>query len=41
MILGVAARPDGVLMFLGDCDYNRRAFWEQEFLSLLQTVRAR
>jgi hypothetical protein len=41
IILGVAARPDGVLMFLGECDYNRRAFWEQEFLPLLQTLHTR
>jgi hypothetical protein len=41
MILGVAARPDGVLVFLGECDYNRRAFWEQEFLPLLHALHTR
>jgi hypothetical protein len=38
VILGVAARPDGVLMLLGECDWNRRDFWEQEFLPLLGSL---
>jgi hypothetical protein len=41
MILAVAPRPEGVLMFLGDCDWNRRDFWDQEFLPLLDSLRTR
>jgi hypothetical protein len=41
LILGVAARPEGVLVLLGDCDWNRRDYWEQEFLPLLNTLHTR
>jgi hypothetical protein len=41
MMLAVARQPEGLLMFLGDCDWNRRDFWEQEFLPLLQSLRTR
>ncbi len=41
MVLGVVSRPEGVLMFLGDCDWERRDFWEQEFTPLLSSLRGR
>ncbi len=41
MVLGVVQRPQGVLMLLGDCDWNRRDFWEPEFAGILGNLKAR
>jgi hypothetical protein len=41
MLLGVVQRPEGVLMFLGDCDWERRDYWEQEFTPVLGSLRSR
>jgi hypothetical protein len=41
VILGVAQRPEGDLVFLGDCHWERRDFWEQEFAPLLASLKAR
>jgi hypothetical protein len=38
MVLGVSLRAEGVLMLLGDCDWNRRSFWGHEFQALLQSL---
>jgi hypothetical protein len=39
-VLGVVVRPEGVLMLLGDCAWNRRDFWEHEFMTLIDSLRA-
>jgi hypothetical protein len=38
MVLAVAPLADGVLVLLGDCDWGRRAFWDKEFLPLLESL---
>jgi hypothetical protein len=39
VLLAVVHQPKGVLVLMGDCDWGRRDFWEQEFLPLIQTLR--
>jgi hypothetical protein len=37
VVLGVVWQPDYVLVLDGDCDIQRQAFWEQEFMQILGT----
>lgn len=39
--LAVVNRPDGVVMLLGDCLWDRRDFWDQEFTALFKTLKAK
>jgi hypothetical protein len=39
--LGVVLRPDGVLVLLGDCHWERRTFWEPEFKHLFDSLKGR
>jgi hypothetical protein len=39
VVLGVVNRPEGVLALVGDCDWNRRDFWDREFMPLLGSLR--
>jgi hypothetical protein len=39
VMAGVTLRQGLVVVLLGECDWNRRDFWEQEFLALIQTIR--
>jgi hypothetical protein len=41
MVLGVVQRPEGDLVFVGDCHWERRDFWEQEFAPVLASLQAR
>jgi hypothetical protein len=41
MVLAVANRPEGVLVLLGDCLWERRDYWDLEFAALLGSLRAR
>jgi hypothetical protein len=41
VLLAVVLRPQGVLALVGDCDWNRRDFWEQEFVPLLDSLKGR
>jgi hypothetical protein len=40
MVLGVVPRPQGTLLLVGDCDWERRDFWEQEFTAVLNSLKA-
>ena len=39
-LLAVARRPEGVLVVYGECKWDRRDYWEQEFKAFLETVRS-
>jgi hypothetical protein len=39
VVLGVVNRPEGMLALVGDCDWNRRDFWDHEFMPLLAGLR--
>jgi hypothetical protein len=39
MRVGVVSRPEGVLAIVCECRWERRDYWEQEFKTLLATVR--
>jgi hypothetical protein len=39
VVLGVVNRPEDVLALVGDCDWNRRDFWDREFMPLLASLR--
>jgi hypothetical protein len=41
MVLAIVNRPDGVLVLVGECLWERRDFWDQEFTSLLKSFKAR
>jgi hypothetical protein len=41
LIVAVVNRPDGVLVLVGDCLWDRRDFWDQEFTPLLDTLKVR
>src|SRR6185437_459917 len=41
MVLAVVNRPDSVLVLVGDCLWERRDFWDQEFMSLLKSLKVR
>jgi hypothetical protein len=41
MVVAVVNRPEGVLVLLGDCLWERRDFWDQEFTALVGSLRAR
>ena len=38
-VLAVARRPEGILVVYGECKWDRRDYWEQEFKAFLETVR--
>jgi hypothetical protein len=39
MVVGAVAEADGILVLQFDCDWNRREFWDSEFMPLLKTLR--
>jgi hypothetical protein len=39
VVLGIVSRPEGIVVLKGDCDWQRRDFWEQEFTALIGTFR--
>jgi hypothetical protein len=39
MVLAVVNRPDGVLVLLGDCQWDRRDFWDAEFMALIDSLK--
>ena len=39
-LVGVARRPEGVLVVYGKCNWDRRGYWAQEFKAFLETVRS-
>jgi hypothetical protein len=39
--LGVVQRPEGSLVVLGDCEWERRTFWEPEFKLLFEGLKGR
>jgi hypothetical protein len=41
LVLAVVNRPQGVVVLLGECQWDRRDFWDQEFTPLLKTFRVR
>lgn len=41
VLLAVVNRPRGVVALLGDCSWERRDFWDQEFMALLKTFKVR
>lgn len=41
MVLAVVNRPEGVLVLLGDCLWERRDFWDQELMQVIKTLKAR
>ncbi len=41
MVLAVVKRPEGVLVLLGDCLWDRRDFWDREFAPILNSLKAR
>lgn len=40
-VAAVVNRPDGVLVLVGDCLWERRDFWDQEFTPLLGSLKVR
>lgn len=38
-LVAIANRPEGVLVVWGECKWDRREYWEQEFLGLIKTIR--
>ena len=41
MVLAVVNRPEGALVLLGDCLWERRDFWDQELLQVINSLKAR
>jgi hypothetical protein len=41
LLAAVVNRPEGVVVLLGDCLWERRDFWDQELMALLKTFKAR
>jgi len=41
VVMGVVNRPEGVLVLLGDCLWDRHDFWDQEFMPLLNSLNIR
>jgi len=41
LVLAVVNRPEGVLLLVGDCLWERRDFWDQEFTALLKSLKVR
>lgn len=41
MVLAVVNRPGGVLVLLGDCPWDRREFWDPEFMALIDSLKVR
>ena len=41
LVLAVVNRPEGVLLLVGDCLWERRDFWDQEFTPLLKSLKVR
>ena len=41
MVVAVVNRPDGVLLLVGDCLWDRHDFWDQEFMPLINSLRVR
>jgi hypothetical protein len=39
--IAVVNRPDGVVVLVGDCLWERRDFWDQEFTALFKTFKVR
>jgi len=40
-LLAVVLLPQNTLVFVGECDFQRRDYWEQEFLPLLNEIRVK
>ena len=40
VLLAVARRPEGILVVYGECKWDRRDYWEQEFKAFMETVRS-
>ena len=38
-VLAVVHQPEGLVVIFCQCKWDRRAYWEQEFKTLLDTVR--
>jgi hypothetical protein len=41
LVLAVVNRPEGVVALLAECQWDRRDFWDQEFMRLLKTFKVR
>ncbi len=41
LVLAIVNRPEGVLLLVGDCLWERRDFWDQEVTPLLKSLKAR
>ena len=41
LVMAVVNRPEGVLVLVGDCLWDRRDFWDQEFAALLKSFKVR
>ena len=41
LALAVVNRPDGVIVLIGDCLWERRDFWDQEFTALFRGFRVK
>jgi hypothetical protein len=41
VLLAVVRRPEGCVILQGDCDWNRRDFWELEFRAVFRGLKAR
>jgi hypothetical protein len=41
LALAVVNRPDGVIVLIGDCLWERRDFWDQEFTALFRSFRVK
>jgi hypothetical protein len=41
VILAVVNRPEGGLVLQGECDWNRRDFWDLEFTTLIDSLKLR
>jgi hypothetical protein len=41
LLIAVVNRVDGVIVFVGDCLWERHEFWDQEFMVLLDTFKAK
>jgi hypothetical protein len=41
LLLAVVNRPEGVVVLIGDCLWERRDFWDQEFMALLKNFKVK
>jgi len=41
LVAAVLNRPEGVLVLVGDCLWDRRDFWDQEFTPLIDSLKVR